>query len=198
MARTGSETTDELLRDYEIGEKVRALRLRKKMGLVELGEHTGLSPGLLSKIENSRLFPPLPTLLRIAMVFGVGLDHFFADDSGRQVVAVVRKEERQQFPQVTREGAVSFHFESLDFPANGRKMSAYLAEFQEVDPGEVESHAHDGAELIFVMSGTLSLHIGRKDYELGAEDSIYFDCSVSHSYRRIGRKTCRAIVVTTT
>src|SRR5688572_7738615 len=69
-----SRTLEEGLRNYEIGDKVRALRLRKKMALVELGRHTGLSAALLSKIERSNIYPPLPTLLRIAMVFGVGLD----------------------------------------------------------------------------------------------------------------------------
>ncbi len=43
------------------------------MGLVELGKHTALSAAMLSKLERGKLFPRLPTLLRIAMVFGVGL-----------------------------------------------------------------------------------------------------------------------------
>jgi len=46
-----SDTLDRGLRTYGIGEKVRTLRLRKKLGLVEIGRHTGLSPALLSKIE---------------------------------------------------------------------------------------------------------------------------------------------------
>jgi transcriptional regulator with XRE-family HTH domain len=65
------------LDSYAIGPKLRELRLKKKMGLVELGQHTSLSPAMLSKIERGRLFPTLPTLLRIALVFGVGLDYFF-------------------------------------------------------------------------------------------------------------------------
>src|SRR4029453_190485 len=36
---------------YAIAPKIRRLRLRKKLGLVQLGEHTGLSPAMLSKIE---------------------------------------------------------------------------------------------------------------------------------------------------
>ena len=73
-----SQTLQDGLTDYAIGAKMRALRLKKKMGLVELGKHTGLSPALLSKIERGRLFPTLPTLLRIALVFSVGLEFFFA------------------------------------------------------------------------------------------------------------------------
>jgi transcriptional regulator with XRE-family HTH domain len=60
---------------YKIGPKIRALRLNKKLGLLQLGEHTGLSSAMLSKIERGQLFPTLPTLLRIALVFGVGLEH---------------------------------------------------------------------------------------------------------------------------
>ena len=72
-----SETLAAGLEQYRIGPKVRALRKAKKLGLVQLGEHSGLSPGLLSKIERGQLVPTLPTLLRIALVFGVGLEHFF-------------------------------------------------------------------------------------------------------------------------
>src|SRR3954453_3592342 len=93
-----SETLATGLEQYKIGEKIRSLRLRKKLGLVQLGEHTGLSPAMLSKIERGQLFPTLPTLLRIALVFGVGLEHFFVDTSERPVMAVVRKADRLRLP----------------------------------------------------------------------------------------------------
>ena len=76
------------LRRYEIGEKLRALRLNKKLGLVALGRHTGLSPALLSKLERNKMSPTLPTLLRIAIMFGVDLDYFFADHRKHRVLAM--------------------------------------------------------------------------------------------------------------
>ncbi|MBA3916002.1 MAG: helix-turn-helix transcriptional regulator, partial [Acidobacteriales bacterium] len=88
------------LKPYGLGEKLRALRLRKSMGLVELGKHTGLSPAMISKLERGKLFPTLPTLLRIALVFGVGLDYFFTDERKRHVVAIVRRDERLRFPEI--------------------------------------------------------------------------------------------------
>src|ERR1700745_4222098 len=91
-------TISEGLTRYSIGEKLRSLRLRKSMGLVELGKHTGLSAALLSKLERGKLFPTLPTLLRISLVFGVGLDYFFTDERKRRVVAIARKKERSRFP----------------------------------------------------------------------------------------------------
>jgi transcriptional regulator with XRE-family HTH domain len=192
-----SSTLEEGLRDYEIGEKVRALRLRKKMALVELGRHTGLSAALLSKIERSNIYPPLPTLLRIAMVFGVGLDYFFRDESKRQVASIVRRGERKRFPDQPDGGAVSYFFESLDFTANERKLNAYLAEFQPVAPEDAVPHVHAGVEFLHVLGGRLAIAIGRTEHDLDEGDSIYFDASVPHTYRRKGRNRCTAMVVTT-
>jgi transcriptional regulator with XRE-family HTH domain len=94
-----SETLAKGLSDYAIGEKLRGLRLKKKMGLVELGRHTGLSAAMLSKVERGKLFPTLPTLLRIALVFSVGLEYFFSDDQTRHVVGIVRRAQRKRFPE---------------------------------------------------------------------------------------------------
>lgn len=185
------------LGSYAIGERVRSLRLRKRLSLVELGKHTGLSPALLSKIERRRLFPTLPTLLRIAMVFGVGLDHFFIDPRKKQVVAVVRKRERMRLPESVPGGVPSYDFESLDFQANDRKLSGYVAYFREVDPRKAKPHAHPGAELIYVVRGRLAIRILDEDRLLDAGDSIYFDSTAPHSYRRVGRAPCEAVVVTT-
>jgi transcriptional regulator with XRE-family HTH domain len=189
-----SGTLDETLRGYEIGPKVHALRLSKKMGLVDLGKHSGLSPALLSKIENSKIFPPLGTLLRIAMVFGVGLDHFFGEE--KSVVSIARKAERKRFPNDPDSEAPSYYFESLDFAATDRKMSSYLAEFVATGPDEADGHAHDGEELVYVLEGELGLRVGKATYQLAEGDSIYFDSSIAHAYWRVGKRRCRALVST--
>src|SRR4026207_1858518 len=109
-----STTLEKGLSEYAIGAKIRALRLKKKMGLVELGRHSGLSPALLSKIETGRLFPTLPTLLRIALVFSVGLDFFFSGSRDKPLVAVVRKSERVRLPERQDVREAAYQFESLD------------------------------------------------------------------------------------
>lgn len=192
-----SATLKNGLSDYAIGAKVRTLRLKKKMGLVELGKHTGLSPALLSKIERARLFPTLPTLLRIALVFGVGLEFFFAGAREKPLVAVVRKRERVRLPERPQVRGSSFHFESLDYPAVERRFNTYYAEFLPVPPDQRRPHDHAGAEFIYVLQGTLSLQIGADEHALGKGDSVYFDSSMPHCYSRRGGPACRAIVVTT-
>src|SRR5271170_2158792 len=110
-----SNTLAKGLEKYAIGDKLRRLRLRKKMGLVELGRHTGLSAAMLSKVERGRLFPTLPTLLRIALVFNVGLEHFFTDAS--HPIAVARKKDRLVFEEKFDSKEVVYFFQCLDFNA---------------------------------------------------------------------------------
>jgi transcriptional regulator with XRE-family HTH domain len=191
-----SETLARGLSDYGIGDKLRALRLKKKMGLVELGRHTGLSAAMLSKVERGKLFPTLPTLLRIALVFSVGLEYFFSDDQKRHVIGIVRSGERKRFPERTDGRDISFYFESLDFAAVERKLNAYYAEFQPLQPGKARPHNHAGVEFLSVLRGKLELRIGAQDHILELGDSIYFDSSLPHCYRRVGQKPCSAIVIT--
>ena len=191
-----SKTVADGLQRYEIGSKVRALRLRKKMGLVELGRHTGFSPALLSKIESSKIYPPLGTLLRISMVFGVGLDHFFAEAREKPVVAIVRREERIRLSNGgVHERNPAYHFESLDFPANDRSSSSFLAEFLPLDAKKAAPHEHPGFETIYVLSGKLALNISGEEHVLDEGDSIYFDSTRPHTYRRLGASRCTAVVL---
>lgn len=187
-----SETLTEGLEQYRIGPKIRNLRQNKKLGLVQLGEHTGLSPAMLSKIERGLLFPTLPTLLRIALVFGVGLEHFFVDT--RATMAVVRKADRLRLPDRPGEESPAYFFESLDFPVTDRKMEAYYAEFP-ANAKPSAPHSHDGAEVIYVLRGALAVDVAGETTVLDEGDAMYFDSGAPHAYSRHGRAPCSAIVV---
>jgi transcriptional regulator with XRE-family HTH domain len=191
-----SATLQKGLSEYAVGAKIRALRLKKKMGLVELGKHSGLSPALLSKIERGRLFPTLPTLLRIALVFSVGLEFFFSGSHDKPLVAVVRKRDRVALPDRPGAREAAYWFESLDYPATERRFNSYYAEFFPVSTGNLRPHDHAGVEFIYTLKGTLSVHIGDEEHALQPGDSMYFDATAPHAYRRSRGRICSAIVVT--
>lgn len=191
-----SETIADGLEQYRIGSKVRGLRQSRKLGLVQLGEHTGLSPGMLSKIERGQVFPTLPTLLRIAMVFGVGLDHFFTDAGVQRTVTVVRRQDRLRLPETAGGTRPAYFFESLNFPATDRLMDAYLAVFPAGGPTS-SPHRHDGAELVFILGGKVAVTVGDAQILLDEGDALYFDPDVPHTYGTIGSEGGTALVVVT-
>lgn len=189
-----TEMLTEGLEQYRIGPKIRDLRQNKNLGLVQLGEHTGLSTSMLSKIERGLLFPTLPTLLRIAVVFGVGLEYFFVESDKRPIATVVRKKDRLRLPDRPDDVSPAYFFESLDFPATDRRMAAYYAEFP-APSKPVALHSHEGAEFIYMLSGQLAIEVAGETTILQEGDAMYFDSSTPHSYRRHGRAACAAIVV---
>uniref|UniRef100_Q01PI2 Transcriptional regulator, XRE family n=1 Tax=Solibacter usitatus (strain Ellin6076) TaxID=234267 RepID=Q01PI2_SOLUE len=188
-----SDTITAGLNKYGIGAKLRRLRLRKSMGLLELSKHTRLSPALLSKLERDVMHPTLPTLFRISMVFSVGLEYFFNPEP-RPVLEIVRRKDRLRFPDSPDARPVSYHFESLDFPVADRKLNSYLAEFEAVE--ETRVHEHPGIEFLYLLSGKLEIRAGEDTHELAEGDAIYFDCTVPHGYRRLGSRRTTALVVT--
>ena len=191
-----SKELKESLDKYHFGEKLRSLRLRRKMGLVELSKHTGLSPALLSKLEHGKLYPTLPTLTRIALVFSLGLEYFFADEKLRHTFALVRKQERLRFPEAPGMKELAFDFESLDYAATQRKFNSYLADFRSVPVEKIRLHQHQGVEFIYVLKGRLALKIGSHTELLDTGDSLYFDSQLPHGYSRSGTKPCSALVIT--
>ena len=48
MQENDDQSIQNLLSSYDLGHKLRRLRLRKKIALVDLGKHTGLSASMLS------------------------------------------------------------------------------------------------------------------------------------------------------
>lgn len=179
---------------YRLGEKLRHLRLKKKISLVDLGKHTGLSPSMLSQLENGKLIPTLPTLTRIAMVFDVGMEYFFASQRGA-VFSIVRAGDRLKFPESADANHPSYFFECLAFSAQDKALQAYVSEFP-VRAEHSSPHTHEGSEFLFVTEGRVEIRTPSDVYTLETGDSCYFDSSVAHSYRCAGETSAKAIVVT--
>lgn len=193
---TNPGVIEESLRPYAIAEKLRMLRLRRSMGLAQLAEHTGFSAAMLSRLENGRLVPTLPTLTRIALVFNVGLDYFFTDPRKRHIVAVSRQSERKTFPSDPKSAPVPWHFETLDFRANDRRINGFLAHFHPLPAEKTKPHFHRGVELLYVIEGELEMTIGVDTFRLGPGDAVYFDAMQKHAYRSLVKGPCTAVVVT--
>ena len=196
VTERSESTIARALAPYELGKKLRQLRLRKKIALVDLGKHTGLSPSMLSQLENGKMIPTLPTLARIALVFDVGMEHFFGERRQQRLFSIVHGGERMRFPERADTPTPSYFFESLTFSSQGRGLQAYLAEFPPRNVGEASEHFHEGSELLFVLEGSLSIRFQGEDHKLQAGDSLHMDSAEPHSYRGLGDTPARAIVVT--
>jgi transcriptional regulator with XRE-family HTH domain len=190
-----SQAAEAFISEKRIGERIKYLRLKKSMGLVEMGRHTGLSASFLSQLETGRVVPTLRNLARIAMVFSKDLSYFFEPEP-QTLFRVHRQKDRVLMPQSGVEEP-TYYFESLGYLVPDRQLDPYFAEFLPLKVGrEQRAHQHFGYEFLYVLSGRLAVQHGETTYELGVGDAVYFDANTIHSYQCVGDVPANAVIVT--
>src|ERR1035437_4191656 len=110
--------------DYNIGAKIKKLRLAKKLTLQSVARETGFSPALISQIENNNVSPPIATLSRIAHFFDIKIGHFFTKIEEDCPFEVVRCDQRTVVPKVVSEDGTSqgYFYESMSVRKQNKKM----------------------------------------------------------------------------
>jgi transcriptional regulator with XRE-family HTH domain len=181
----------------KIGSKVRELRQKKHYTLQDVAAKTGLSKPFLSQIENHHVVPPVATLLKLARAFDVGLAYFFQNEVGVDRIAITRRAERVRVERRPhhRKGEVNYIYEALDTKKTNKHMEPFLVEFPVQDTSEMIFMNHEGEEFLHVLEGTLEFRTIDRVEVLGPGDSIYFESELSHSFRCLGEKPARALVV---
>ena len=189
------EAAENFIAEKRIGERIKYLRLKKSMGLVDLGRHTGLSASFLSQLETGRVVPTLRNLARIAMVFSKDLSYFF-DPEPETLFRVHRGKQRVRLPQ-SGVADPSYFFESLGYLVPDRQLDPYFAEFlPNKRDREPRSHQHLGCEFLYLLTGQLDVQHGEVTHHMEAGDAAYFDASTVHSYMCTGEGTATALIVT--
>ncbi len=196
-----AEDVESAIENKRIGERIKYLRQRKQMGLVELGRHTGLSASFLSQLETGRVVPTLRNLARIAMVFSKDMSFFFEPEKP-ELFRITRAADRHRQPQ-TGVDDPGYFFESLGHVPgfargeSGKRITPYIAEFLAAsETRQPRAHRHSGMEFLYVLEGHLKLvHDGKADtFEEG--DALYFDATITHSYECAGAGACKVLIVT--
>jgi len=177
---TGSNapTTGELNLEVSIGRRVRHLRQRLQLTATELAAEAGLSPGMLSKIENGGTSPSLSTLRALARALNVPMTSFFADFEERRDCSYVHA---GQGVLIERRGTKAGHrYELLGHSLAGDiVVEPYLITLSE-DANPYTQFQHDGMEFIFMLSGKVIYRHADKLYPMGPGDALFFDAGAPH------------------
>ncbi|NIZ08822.1 helix-turn-helix domain-containing protein [Pseudooceanicola sp. HF7] len=166
--------------ELAIGREVRAQRKHQRMTVAELSEKTGISAGMLSKIENGATSPSLSTLQALAHALGVPiLTLFQAYDEPRGVMHV----KAGQGVEVSRTGTRAGHQYNLlghiGSSAAGVVVEPYLITLSETSD-IFPTFQHEGIELIYMLEGVLEYRHGESMFRLEPGDSLFFDADAPH------------------
>ena len=178
--------------EQDIGKRMRSVRLQRAMSLQELASQTNLSKSLLSKIENGKVSSPVSTLFVIAKALNTKITYFFNDQDENLPIILVRKNERRQFHRVGAQ--FGYTYEALGYKRKEKLMEPFILYMDEKTAKNV-TFSHPGEEILFMLEGTWEFRHGDQKLILRKGDCIYFDASIPHSGKPIGKKPIKAFMV---
>jgi len=160
-----------------VAKRIKALRLDRAMTLRDVANATKLTEGLLSKIENHRVSPPIATLAKIAAALGVKLGYFFREDETYIGYTIMRAADAGK--QMRKSRRTGYDYSLL---ASGKPIRLLEPFLVRLAPGarQKKNLLHSGDEFVYVLRGTLSFQWGREVFLLNEGDSITYDAGVPH------------------
>lgn len=191
-----AEMKDEI-KELNLGQKIRTLRERMGLSLQEMAERSNFSKPLLAQIENDVVAPPVATLMRIAKALNVNIGYFFQEEESGNRAVIVRKNERKQvFRRIHEDPSkIGYYYEALAYPKADKRMEPFHVKFEAVKKEDLVFLTHKGEEFVFVLEGQLEFSYEDQVYLLDPGDSLYFDSSIPHAFRAMGKKQAVAIDV---
>jgi transcriptional regulator with XRE-family HTH domain len=161
-----------------IAERVREFRLQLGLTVGHLAEVTGLSKGMLSKIENAQASPSLATLARLSEALKVPVTAFFRGLNEEQDVLVVKAGRGLDIEHKNSGPGHRYQLlGSMRAPHNTLEtLLVTLTERAETFP----LYQHPGTELVYMISGRLEYMCGNSRYLLEPGDAMQFVGEVPH------------------
>jgi transcriptional regulator with XRE-family HTH domain len=170
------------------GTRLRELRKQRGWTLQELACRGGFSKAFLSRLESGDRQASIAAVLTLARIFGVSLSSLFESPLAMDPCVIVRQSDTAErsingLKYVTLSNAGRF------FNLQPLKVTVPVSR-----KGNEHYH-HDGEEWIYVLSGSLTLSLAGKTYELEPGDAAHFDSRLPHRLIARGRMDAEVLVV---
>lgn len=163
-----------------IGREVREFRRARAMTVADLAQATGLSVGMLSKIENGVTSPSLTTLQALSVALSVPVTAFFRRFEERREAVHVKAGEGVETERAgTRAGHQYNLLGHLGANSSGVMVEPYLITLTE-ESDVFETFQHEGIELLYMLEGEVHYRHGDQSFHLRPGDSLFFDADAPH------------------
>ena len=166
--------------EVAIGREVRAFRRQHNITVADLARTTGLSIGMLSKIENGVTSPSLTTLQTLANALSVPLTSFFRGfEEQREAVHVKAGAGAEAGGRGTRAGHQYNLLGHIGSNTSGVIVEPYLITLTE-ESDVFPAFQHGGIETIYMLEGVVEYRHGDQTYMLHPGDTLFFDADAPH------------------
>lgn len=166
---------------FKIGGIIRKYRKEKDLKLLDLSTITGIGSAMLSKIENGRMIPTIPTLFTIIQKLGISPEVFFSQLNADNKFPGYYFLPKDQFTAYEKEeGAKGFQYFSI-LEHNMETGGAFQISILQLKPGASRPQVTTSAyEFIYVLNGKISYMLEDKSFEMTEGDALFFDGNIAH------------------
>jgi transcriptional regulator with XRE-family HTH domain len=181
--------------EVAIGREVRAFRRRQEVTVAELAATTGLSIGMLSKIENGNTSPSLTTLQTLANALSVPLTSFFRRFEERREAVHTKTGEGVEIERAgTRAGHQYNLLGHIGANASGVIVEPYLITLT-TESDVFPTFQHGGIETIYMLEGEVDYRHGDEVYPLKPGDTLFFDADSAHGPKKLVQLPARYLSI---
>ena len=175
-AHPSNSTTPTL--EASIGLQVKKLRAGLDMTIGDLAKVSGLSPGMVSKIENGQTSASLSTLQALANALNTPIATFFRTFDEKRDATFVRAGEGLT---IERRGSRAGHVYQLlgHSVRSAVRIEPYLITLEN-DADTYPVFQHPGHEFIYMLKGDVTYRHADQTYRLKPGDSLFFDAEAVH------------------
>jgi len=163
--------------NVEIGRRIKSARQSRGLTLKAVEAASGVSATHVSEIERGAASPTIGALARIARALGKRPGYFLEESEIGETSLVTRAD------RVQESAGAGCTVERLTAGIPGGRLQASRVALAPGRSHRSEAHAHDGVELILVLSGRVDVIVERERHSLVAGDSIQIDAQHPHAYR---------------
>jgi transcriptional regulator with XRE-family HTH domain len=178
-----------------IGRAVRAFRRQQGLTVADLAGITGLSIGMLSKIENGNTSPSLTTLQVLSHAFSVPITAFFKGYEERREVQHVKAGDHIE---VERRGTRAGHQYNLlghiGSNDSGVVVEPYIITLS-TEADTFPTFQHEGLEMLYMLEGEVTYRHGDQLFHLKPGDSLFFDADAQHGPEVLNKLPARYLSV---
>ena len=164
--------------EQAIGRQVK--RYRKQLGLTitEMCDRTGLSAGMVSKIENGNTSPSLATLRSLSTALNVPVTSLFREFEEQRDATFVKA---GQGLAIERQGTRAGHqYQLLGHSVHSDvSVEPYLITLDK-DSDVFPIFQHAGIEFLYILEGSMVYRHLNATYTLTPGDSLFFDSDAPH------------------
>jgi len=176
-----------------VGVNIKRLREEQDLTLRVLAKKLGISASFLSQVESGKASPSLSTLKSISDALSTTIGNLIGEAQKLEDNPVVRSSERKHVQEASK-GINLYLLTSRD---PNKQMEPLLFKLKEGATSGERSYKHFGQEFVMVLRGVIEVTLNDISYILKKGDSIYFNSSVPHAFKNMGKEEAEAVWVVT-